>query len=425
MTSTFGDSHALFTRLLLGGLFVLLLQGCASSRWFGEGTPPGGLVETGFKTRLQSRTEGPLSVAVAVPTAAETLAIFGVPLESQGVQPVWVDIENRGDSLRYFLPIDLDPEYFAPFELAWKFPGLAVGESFEERGGFFRGLHIPIEIPPGSRRQGFVYTHLDRGAKAIDIEVIGAGDPRHFHFVVEVPGLRVDYLHVPWDTLFPRDAYRDLEVTELRQVLADLPCCALGGDRASAGDPLNLVIIGEPGHAMYPLIHRGWDLTETLHGAAVWETVKSSLFGSAYRHSPISPLYLFDRSQDIALQKARGSVDERNHLRLWLTPYRFEGKRVFIGQISRDIGVKLSRKTITTHKIDPEVDEARDYFVQDMLRSGFVSGFGYVAGVGAVRPEQPRFNYTEDPYWSDGRRAVIVLGDEPRPLSELRLLQWD
>ncbi len=412
-------------RLLLSVLALLLLQGCASSRWFGQGDPPNGLVETGFKTRLETRARGDLSVSVAVPTAEESRAIFGVPLESQGVQPVWIEIENRGNSRRLFLPIDLDPDYFAPFELAWKFPGLAVGERFEDRGEYFRSLHIPIAIPPGSRRQGFVYTQLDLGAKAVDIEIIGGGDPQHFHFVLAVPGLKADYLAVQWDDLFPADQYRDLDLPKLREALAELPCCALGGDRETPGDPLNLVIVGQPGQALFPLIHRGWDLTETIHGGSVLKMVKSSLFGSHYRYSPVSPLYVFGRPQDIALQKARGSVDERNHLRLWLTPYRVDGQRVFIGQISRDIGIKLSSKTITTHKIDPEVDEARDYLAQDLLRSGFVSGFGFVAGVGAVNSKAPRHNYTEDPYWTDGRRAVIILGEDPRPLSELELLGWD
>ncbi len=59
-------------------------------------------------------------------------------------------------------------------------------------------------------------------------------------------------------------------------------------------------------------------------------------------------------------QKPRHSVHVRNHLRLWLTPMRFQGKSVWIGQISRDIGVRFTFKTWppVTHKIDPDIDEA-------------------------------------------------------------------
>ena len=75
----------------------------------------------------------------------------------------------------------------------------------------------------------------------------------------------------------------------------------------------------------------------------------------------MSDLYLFGRPQDLALQKARDNIHQRNHLRLWLSPMRYHGKQVWVGQISRDIGSRLTihSPTFTTHKIDPDVDEAR------------------------------------------------------------------
>ena len=50
---------------------------------------------------------------------------------------------------------------------------------------------------------------------------------------------------------------------------------------------------------------------------------------------------------------------------------------VYIGQISRDIGVKLTTKspTLTTHEVDLDVDEARDYLIQDLLESQKVANF--------------------------------------------------
>ncbi len=76
-------------------------------------------------------------------------------------------------------------------------------------------------------------------------------------------------------------------------------------------------------------------------------------------------------SQDGATQKVRATINERNHARFWLTPIRFRGKEVWIGQISRDIGVKFTLKspTISTHVIDPDVDEARRYFAEDLAYS--------------------------------------------------------
>jgi hypothetical protein len=89
------------------------------------------------------------------------------------------------------------------------------------------------------------------------------------------------------------------------------------------------------------------------------------------------------------------------------------GTPVWVGQISRDIGVRLTRKTITTHKIDPSVDETRWYLMQDLYFSEGLERFGFVEGVGAAPPERPRFNFTGDPYETDGLRAVLWLSAQP------------
>jgi len=62
--------------------------------------------------------------------------------------------------------------------------------------------------------------------------------------------------------------------------------------------------------------------------------VKSFLFGSEYRYSPVSALYMYGRPQDFALQRARGTINERLHLRLWWTPCVWEEKTVWVGQVS-------------------------------------------------------------------------------------------
>ena len=128
---------------------------------------------------------------------------------------------------------------------------------------------------------------------------------------------------------------------------------------------------------------------------------------------PGSSLYFQGRSQDFALQKARQTINERLHLRLWLTSLRLDGKPVWIGQVSRDIGVRFTLKTwnLTTHKIDPDVDDARDYILDYLLESGRVSRVGYVAGVGAAEQSAPRHNLTGDPYFTDGLRSVMIFSE--------------
>jgi hypothetical protein len=82
--------------------------------------------------------------------------------------------------------------------------------------------------------------------------------------------------------------------------------------------------------------------------------------------------------------------------------------------VSRDIGVRFTPKTwnLTTHRVDPDVDESREYVVEDLLHAGRIEAVAYVDGVGACTADAPRKNLTGDPYFTDGRRAVIYLSPE-------------
>ena len=113
----------------------------------------------------------------------------------------------------------------------------------------------------------------------------------------------------------------------------------------------------------------------------------------------------------MALQRSRLSINERLHLRLWLSPLRFQSQPVWVGQVSRDIGVRFTTKVwnLTTHRIDPDVDEARDYVIEDLLQAERIEASGYVDGVGSCDVKAPRRNLTGDVYYTDGKRAVIML----------------
>ena len=100
---------------------------------------------------------------------------------------------------------------------------------------------------------------------------------------------------------------------------------------------------------------------------------------------------------------------------------------MWIGQVSRDIGVRLTDQTwnLTTHKIGPDVDFDRGYLLQDLLMSGLVERYGFVAGVGAAPESAPRTNLTGDPYYTDGLRVVVFLSNQTSPLSETERLPWE
>jgi len=209
--------------------------------------------------------------------------------------------------------------------------------------------------------------------------------------------------------------------------LENLPCCATNKNGPKNGDPLNLVLIGSREDISAAFVRRGWLPAEWTHGEAVWKTIKSFLFGSRYRYSPVSPLYLYGRQQDFAGQKPRHTVHQRNHLRAWLSPMRYRGKPVWIGQISRDIGVRFTFKNWppVTHKIDPDVDEARYALAEDLIYSQQLAKGGYVKGVGAASRSKPKHNLTGDPYFTDGYRLVLVLDRRPHSFLEIESFNWE
>ena len=204
--------------------------------------------------------------------------------------------------------------------------------------------------------------------------------------------------------------------TEFTAALEALPCCATNEDGSRNGDPLNLVIIGGIEDAFPSLVRRGWSPTEVTWKGSVMRIMRSAMSRERYPYAPISNLYLFGRPQDIALQKARDNIHQRNHLRLWRSSMLYHGKPVWVGQVSRDIGSRLTihSPTFTTHKIDPDVDEAARALMEDLVYSQGLRAIGLVKGVGAAPKSAPRENLTTDPYYTAGyaeRPAVRQYAD--------------
>jgi hypothetical protein len=141
-----------------------------------------------------------------------------------------------------------------------------------------------------------------------------------------------------------------------------------------------------------------------------------------YRYTPVSPFYLYGRPQDAAFRKTRETADERNHVRFWLSPIRYKGKQVWVGQISRDIKVRYLPGIF---RIEPAVDEARSYILQDLWYSQTLAKFGYVKGLGAASMSNPRNTLQDDPYFTDGYRLVIWVSRKPVSFSEVEVLDWE
>ena len=406
-------------RVVFAVIFILSVSGCATFN-------PRPLEEVPFRERAQTKSEGNVTVTAAVPSAEESRRLFGVSIYRRGIQPIWLEIENKDEEPVYFLPLSLDPNYFSPFEAAYVSHFAYVTPANDEMDRYFFRRRQRIRIDPGTIRSGFVYTPVDEGTKAFNVDLVGEDHlVRTFTFFIHVPGLRADYHEVEFEDLYSKEEILSYDEKGLKEALERLPCCTTNKKGSEEGDPLNLVVIGEGEDVFHAFIRAGWDETETIYTASALRTTLSFLFGGRYRYSPVSGLYVYGRRQDVAFQKVRESIHERNHLRLWLSPMRFEGKPVWVGQISRDIGVRFTTKTIVTHKIDPDVDETRDFLTQDLWYSQGLVKFAFVKGVGAAPISEPRGNLTGDRYFTDGLRVVLWLSSDPVALEDVEFVQWE
>jgi hypothetical protein len=366
---------------------------------------------------------GNVRVTTAVPSADETESIFSVKLYQRNIQPVWVKVENLGDEPLWFLPVGLDESYFTPIETSYRRQGrLPMLNLNRETNQAFYDKSMGLRIEGGEERSGYIFSRVDEGTKSFNVDIIGANSQHRMTFFVPVPGLRLDHYDVDLKNLYSEEEIVDVDLAGLIAGLEALPCCVTDKKGKNTGDPLNIAVVGDIKDAYYAFMRAGWDETETIYSSSMWNTFKSTMSGSEYRYSPVSALYVFGRSQDAALQKARASIDQRNHLRLWITPMRYEGKPVWIGQISRDIGVRLTWKTITTHKIDANVDETREYLLENLAYAQSLARFGYVQGVGVQTFDSPRGNLTGDPWFTDGLRVVLFVSEEAVSISEIEIL---
>ena len=410
-----------FRWIICGLICIVALYGCTVYQ------KPRPIHDIGFWERSQSKVDGEVQITVAVLTADESRRLFGVNLASKGIQPVWVRVQNADSTPYWLISTSLDPDYFSPLESAYAFHGTFSGSINDRIDDQFRVMAFRNPIVSDASVSGFIFTNRDEGTKVVDIDLVGRGKVKFFTFYVPIPGIKADYHEVDFDSLYAEDEIVDLDEDQLRAELEDLPCCATSEDGTRNGDPLNLILVGTRENISTAFVRRGWLPAEQTYGKAVVKTINSFLFGTRYRYSPVSPLYFAKRQQDFAGQKPRHTVHQRNHLRVWLSPLRYQGKPVWVGQISRDIGVRFTFKTWppVTHKIDPDVDEARMALLEDLVISQQLAKAGWVKGVGAATRSKPKYNLTGDPYFTDGYRAVVVLDRRPRSFLEIDSFDWE
>ena len=427
----------------------LTLSGCVAYR-------PKTSDRSSFMERAQSQTRNNLTVTLTVLSNKEAKKFFGTSLSKKGVQPVWLEIENQGKIPYFFIQRNMDPNYYSPQEAVYMahyrqgrqflesglvgiifFPLLAlipvnyfmVRSANKKMDKIFDEVSMDSYVAmPGKKLSGFLYTSVDQGTKHVKVDLVGENQQREiFDFVVQVPGMKPDYTTKDFADRYPDEKIREYTDADFPGELEKLSCCTTNKKGKRNGDPLNLVVIGELEDLIEVFTAAEWNETSALTFSSGLSMAKAFFTGDNDRYSPVSPLYYNGHPHDIAFQKNRGNIDQRLHFRLWYTPMRYEGKPVWMGGISRDIGVKFTFKTwyLTTHKIDPNLDDSRDYLLTDLLEEQKISKYGFIENTALKNSTAPKKNLTNDPYFTDNRRLVVEISKEDASLTAFPWNQLD
>ena len=298
---------------------LLALSGCNA---FGpaphEGAP--------FHQRMETKEDPDFRVSAVALSGEEARRLLGVGLEAKGVRAVWVEIENRSDQGAWYFPIGADPAFFASYEVVYMFHRWWAGDRNQRIAEHLLKSAMPLELPARGTARGFVSTHDGEGTGYVRIDVVDDAKVREFRFISHVPGERWDFQRVDFVTPYPESQVRDLDYPTLLAELEKRPCCAADEKGRPVADPLNMFLFGRRREVAFPLVQRGWNLTEPFDVQSAWKSVKAFVRGTSYRTSPVGPLHLFGRPQDAALQKPGNDIDRRNHLRVWLAPFTLDGR---------------------------------------------------------------------------------------------------
>jgi hypothetical protein len=176
------------------------------------------------------------------------------------------------------------------------------------------------------------------------------------------------------------------------------------------GDNTNFVVLGNEKNVIDTFTAAGWVKVDKDTRQAFLNGLVESLQKESYVSMPMSVLTLFGRPQDYGLAHAEpiSVVSQRNHLRLWKAPFQVDGRELWVGAATHDIGFDRDNRPgkRITHKIDPDIDLEREYVKRSLEATGAVAKTDYIT---PSDPSKEARTATGATFHSDGRVLVIYL----------------
>jgi hypothetical protein len=337
-------------------------------------------------------------------SAAESRQLFGADVNAEGIQPVWIEVQNPGPDALWLLRAGTDPDYFSPLEVAWSFHAPFADRRNAAIDRHFYSLDFENPIHPNSTRSGVIFTNPHHRTRVLNVDLLGQRRLIPFTLFLSDPDNPPDEDALKTVARYAEAYQRDLEYPdELRNALEGSPCCAEGADRTSIAEPVNVVLIGELDDVAAAFVRRGY---------------------RSGRMAPDDDQLLFGRRPDFVLRKAGQGGVPAQWIRGWVAPFRYRGQPVFLVQTGRPVGGRFAVADGGEIVLHADVDEVRNLVVQDLLYSGGVARLGFVGGAGSSGIAHPTKGSAKNSYHTDGLRAVMFLATRPRAISDVEILDW-
>lgn len=385
--------------MLLISMAHLILAGCSSWQ-----VPPQA-DDANLRDRSVTEVVKGVRIRAAVLSSEDSLQMFGVNISETGVQPVWVEVENTTQQLLWLLRSGTDPDIFSPLEVAWSFHETFSGETNTRLDDHFDAMGFQNPIAPGTTQSGIIFTNPHQQTKFLNVDILGEEQIFPFTLFPPVPDETPDRQVIAIVERFAAAVAEDYqEIETFRARLEQLPCCSTNADGTETGDPVNAIIIGEFADIVAALVRRGFRRLEL---------------------DVDNVQRLFGRIPDAVARKAGQGGVPANWLRMWLAPFHYQGQPVFLVQTGRPVGGRFKAPDSEALILHPNVDEARNILVQDMLYSGGLGKLAYISGVSVASPEAPRSSLDDTSYYTDGLRAVMFFQARPLALSDIEIIDWE
>jgi len=207
----------------------------------------------------------------------------------------------------------------------------------------------------------------------------------------------------------PAAGKRDVRVPTFSQSQLDSLPKRVSDPNGAPGDRVNFILIGSQEQVQAALKAAGWVVVDRSKNDAVVQGLLSSLTKQSYVTMPMSELQLFDRAQDFGYAQADPLkvVESRHHFRIWKAPFDVEGRPVWAGAGTHDIGFERDqRNNGITHKIDPNTDGERDYIRESLEQTGMVVKAEYMTPTDPVTSAKTA---TGGEFHSDGRTLIVYV----------------